>query len=46
MFSGKQKLEFCRRLDNWQDVATYFDIPADHQRGFAQAVKLMVSGTG
>ena len=35
MFFGKQKLEFCRRLDNWQDLATYFDIPADHQRGFA-----------
>jgi hypothetical protein len=35
VFSGKQKLAFCRRLDNWQDLATYFDIPADSQRGFA-----------
>lgn len=27
-YSGKQKIEFCKRLiDNWQDLADYFEIP-------------------
>jgi hypothetical protein len=36
MFSGRQKLAFGRRLgQNWPDLAIYFDIPADQQKGFA-----------
>jgi len=27
-FSGRTKLKVCQRLDNWEDVADYFDVPA------------------
>jgi hypothetical protein len=26
-FSGKVKVEFCRNLDQWEDVADYLQIP-------------------
>jgi hypothetical protein len=35
VFSGKQKLAFAQRLrSEWQDIADYFDIPADQRHGF------------
>jgi len=36
VFTGRQKLAFARRLrDNWQDLADYFDMPADQRDSFA-----------
>jgi formylglycine-generating enzyme required for sulfatase activity len=36
VFTGRQKLAFARRLgNNWQDLADYFDIPADQRYSFA-----------
>ncbi len=35
MYSGKNKIDFCRRLGNdWQDLADYFDIPSDQRQQF------------
>ena len=32
-YSGKQKIEFCKRLGNkWQDLADNYDIPASDQK--------------
>ncbi len=27
-FAGRTKLQVCQRLDNWEDVADYFEVPA------------------
>ncbi len=36
-FSGKQKIEFCKRLGkNWDELADYFDIPDSLQKQYAQ----------
>ncbi|MEH1125781.1 hypothetical protein [Micromonospora sp. CPCC 206061] len=26
-FSGTAKVKFCRRLDNWAELADYFEVP-------------------
>jgi len=37
VYSGKSKIEFCRRLGNdWQDLATCFEIPAHRRNQFQQ----------
>jgi serine/threonine protein kinase len=36
-YSGKSKIAFCRRLGNdWQDLATYLEIPAHRRNQFPQ----------
>jgi conflict system STAND superfamily ATPase/bDLD-like protein len=35
VFIGRQKLAFARRLDNWQDLADYFDIATSERHSFA-----------
>ena len=34
MYSGRQKLDFGKRLDNWQQLAIYFEIPEDQLKRF------------
>ena len=35
--TGEVKIEVCRRLlADWQDLADYFDIPADQRRSFTR----------
>jgi hypothetical protein len=37
MYSGKSKIDFCRRLGNdWQDLADYLEIPPYRRRQFQQ----------
>jgi formylglycine-generating enzyme required for sulfatase activity len=34
VYSGRQELDFGKRLDNWKQLAMYFDIPDDQQKRF------------
>jgi hypothetical protein len=37
MYPGKTKVAVCQRLGNsWQDLADYFDIPANERQGFTR----------
>ena len=46
-YSGKQKIEFCKRLgNNWEELADYFDIPDSFRKQYARVKRRGKSGLG